>query len=181
MDMMSFFVGLGVGIFLMLLISQWAINRVANKAAESQEAKDYKAVLHLEERHERDRAAWTLERTGLLDRIQAWNPTPPEAPATKEPASHPLEKADEQQNEDLALADELARDKIRKNSGGGYLDLETKAVFDTVDDIRDWRSYLAKTGTPNIHPGLVNEQGMEAALAEMAADKDTETKTQGGS
>lgn len=101
------------------------------------------------------------ERRELLTRLQAWDPNPPAPPAAGAPESQPRAG----QEEPIHTFEDLSREKVRENADGGYVDLLSGAVFETLDDVREWRAALRKQGLPaDLHPSIVQESGLEAAL-----------------
>ena len=118
-------------------------------------------------------AAWALERVKMIEdaREERRQLTgmivgyDPEVFAKEEPPKSQGEgKVAE---EPIWNYDELAESNIRENTGegGGWIDMATGAVFETPDDIQEWRASLRKKGLPtNIHPTIVREAGIEMAV-----------------
>ena len=121
-------------------------------------------------------AAWALERVKLIEdareerrqlagmivgynpNVFAQEPKPPPAGSQREGTVA---------EEPIWNYDELAESNIRENTGegGGWIDMATGAVFETPDDIQEWRASLRKKGLPpNLHPTIVREAGIEMAV-----------------
>lgn len=105
-----------------------------------------------------------LERETLLTRIQAWEP---------EPKSEPPKPPQPQESQGSVLAeepprftaDQLASLGLRENSDGGFIDAATGALWETVEDVQEWRAMCRKKGWPeNVHPGLLQDDGAPAAV-----------------
>ena len=115
------------------------------------------------------------EREGLLTRIQAWDPNVNESvgvPAAQTvvhaSALQRTEDASSQELDDETerfTSDQLAALGLRENSDGGYLDAQTGALWETVEDVQEWRAMCRKKGWPeNVHPGMMQDDGAAAAV-----------------
>lgn len=91
------------------------------------------------------------ERRELCTRIQAWDPNPSRADKSEAriPAPDPLR---EEVAEGMSF-EELAAIQIKPNTDGGFIDMNTDSLYETVADLQEWRSYLRKHNLPmNTNP-----------------------------
>lgn len=113
-----------------------------------------------------------VERKELYSRIQAYDPnagdfTPPPPSITAAP-SQPGE-------ETLAprsfTQEELGQLGLVEQADGVLRDTRNNALFETVEDWRDWQATLRKRNLPeNVHPSNVQELGWEQAFAQAKAE-----------
>ena len=100
----------------------------------------------------------TKERGELISRIQAWDPNAYVQEKAKAEESRPLEKVE---HSEFYTAEDLAALGLKENSDGGFIDVGTGALFETVDDFQEWTAMLRKKGiAQNVHPRSLNEKGV---------------------
>lgn len=120
-----------------------------------------------------ERNAWAKERWDLCTRIQGWEPDRPSGAASSgsssipvtaevlQAGSHPTEISEW----DAAELANLEAEGIRADPGGGYWCTHARWLFDSVEDIRAWRSMLRSKGLPiTLSPGLASDMGFEDAM-----------------
>ena len=92
------------------------------------------------------------ERRELYARIQAWETTAQEVSEIAASAvSQPKEVHSDEP--DGYTASDLAKMSIQPNSDGGFIDLMTKGVWDSIGEIQEYRAILRARGLPaTTHP-----------------------------
>lgn len=122
---------------------------------------------------ERDMAA--AERKELYSRIQAYDPNVGDfrAPDYVAPPSRPGDEVKEQRS---FSEDDLGQLGLVTQADGTLRDTRNNALFESVEDWRDWQAQLRKRNLPeNVNPADVQERGWEygasVAKQEAAAKK----------
>lgn len=133
-----------------IVLSNWASEReLLRLAADSERALSRHEIdrLHLKNQMILDQAAH--EREGLLTRIQAWTPAAPApAPAEETPGSHISERSEEELSEQELT--KLQQEGFEPTlDGHGFVDQRSGALYEDLDEAREWRKYCKANGLPD--------------------------------